>query len=95
MSERLNAGDVMVVDDLKLDAPKTSEFVALLKTLGLEGSALVVTAAQEQNLNLAARNVPKVLVTTSDMVHTYQVLHPDKLLFTRSAFEKLEARLKN
>lgn len=95
MTERLNAGDVILVDDLKLDAPKTREFVALLKTMGLDGSALVVTAAQEPSLYLAARNVPKVLVTTSDMVHTYQVLYPDKLLFTRSAFEKLEARLKN
>jgi ribosomal protein L4 len=41
------------------------------------------------------RNVPDVALTTSDSLNTYDVLRPDKLLFTRSAFEKVEARLAN
>jgi ribosomal protein L4 len=51
--------------------------------------------ASDKNLTLASRNIPTVALTTSDSLNTYDVLRPDKLLFTRSAFEKVEARLSN
>lgn len=92
LSERLKAGDVIVVDDLKLASPKTKEFVGVISALELKGSTLVVATA-DKNLTLASRNVPNVALTTSDTLNTYDVLRPDKLLFTRGAFEKLEARL--
>ena len=93
LTERLNAGDVQVVDDLKLDEPKTKRFLEVLKSFGMEGTALVVAPAAEKNLMLATRNIKKVEVATADTVNTYQILRSDKLLFTRSAFEKLEQRL--
>jgi len=93
LSERLKAGDVMVVDDLKLSSPKTKEFIEVISTLELSGTTLVVSAGVDQNLMLASRNLPDVAITTSDSLNTYDVLRPDKLLFTRSAFEKVEARL--
>ena len=52
LSERLNAGDVVVVDDLKLGSPKTKELVGVLKALELKGTALIVAPADE-NLTLA------------------------------------------
>jgi len=93
LSERLKAGDVTIVDDFKLAAPKTKQFVAVLKTLDLKKTVLVVTTAADQALVRAARNVADVEVTTSDIVNTYQVLRSDKLLFTKSAFELLDQRL--
>ena len=93
LSERLRAGDVVVVDDLKLGSPKTKEFVSVLSALELKGSALVVAHAADKNLALASRNVPDVALTTSDMLNTYDILRPDKLVFTRNAFEQVEARL--
>jgi large subunit ribosomal protein L4 len=93
LSERLKAGDVVVVDDLKLSSPKTKDFVGVLSALELNGTALIVAQETDKNLNLASRNVSTVVVTTSDALNTYDVLRPDKLLFTRSAFEKVEARL--
>src|SRR5262245_10698733 len=74
LTERLKAGDVHVLADLKLESPKTKGLVGLLRTLGVEGSALVVDAAIDRNLALACRNVPKVEVTTADGLNTYQVL---------------------
>jgi ribosomal protein L4 len=53
----------------------------------------VVSAGLDKNLTLASRNLPEVALTTSDLLNTYDVLRPSKLLFTRSAFEKIEARL--
>jgi large subunit ribosomal protein L4 len=93
LSERINAGDVLVVDDLKLSSAKTKEFVGVLSALKVEGTALVVAQALDANLSRASRNVANVEVTTSDFVNTYQILRSDKLVFTRGAFEKVEARL--
>jgi large subunit ribosomal protein L4 len=93
LSERLQAGDVVVVDDLKLESPKTKEFVGLLAALELNGTALIVAQAADRNLRLASRNVPNVTLTTSELLNTYDVLRPDKLVFTKGAFEKVEARL--
>ena len=93
LSERLRAGDVVVVDDLKLGSHKTKEFIGMLSALALKGSALFVAQTADKNLMLASRNVPDVALTTSDVLSTYDVLRPDKLVFTRGAFEQLEARL--
>src|SRR5258707_1801734 len=93
LSERLQAGDVLVVDDLKLGSGKTKEFVGVLSALELKGSALIVAQAADKNLALASRNVPNVALTTGDLLNTYDVLRSDKLVFTRGAFEQLEARL--
>src|ERR1051325_10637448 len=95
LTERLNAGDVLLVEDLKLQSPKTKTFVELLGRFDLKGTALVVVPALEPNLQLATRNLQKVEVTTADFLNTYQVLRYDKLLFSRSAFEKIEERLKD
>ena len=92
LSERLKAGDVVVVDDLKLASPKTKDFVGMMSTLELKGTTLIV-APTDKNLMLASRNIPDVELATSDSLNTYDILRPDKLLFTRSAFEKVEARL--
>ena len=93
LSERLSAGDVMVVSDFKLESPKTKDFITVLGALKLEGTALVVSQGVDKNLTLASRNVPKVKLTTSDALNTYDVLRSDKLVFTRGAFEKVEERL--
>ena len=93
LSERLKAGDVVVVDDLKLGSPKTKDFVGVLSALELKGTALIVSQDVDKNLSLASRNVPKVTLTTSESLNTYDVLRSDKLVFTRGAFEKVEARL--
>ena len=93
LTERMRAGDVVVVDEFKLASPKTKEFVGVLSALDLKGSALIVSQATDKNLTLASRNVPNVALTTSDSLNTYDVLRPDKLVFTKDAFEKIEARL--
>ena len=93
LTERLKAGDVVVVDEIKLGAAKTREFLSVLDALEISGTALFVINGADSNLRLASRNVAHIEVTTSDLVNTYQVLRSDKLVFTRGAFEKLEERL--
>lgn len=93
MTERLKAGDVIIVDDIKLASPKTKEMVNLIDALKIDGTTLVVSTGENKNLTLATRNLPNVDLTTSETLNTYDVLRQDKLIFTRSAFEKVEARL--
>jgi large subunit ribosomal protein L4 len=93
LSERLKAGDVVVVDDLKLASSRTKDFLKVLGALELSGTALIVAQGVDKNLMLASRNVGHVSLTTSESLNTYDVLRPDKLIFTRGAFEQVDARL--
>src|SRR6266849_4944569 len=60
VSERLRAGDVILVDDLSLTSNKTRDFIGMLSALDLKGSALVVAHKADKNLTMASRNVPNV-----------------------------------
>lgn len=93
LSERLKAGDVVVVDDIKLNSPKTKEFINVIEALEITGTALFISTGENKNLTLASRNLENVTVATSETLNTYDVLRPGKLIFTRGAFEKVEARL--
>jgi len=94
LSERLKAGDVMVVDDLKLAAPKTKEFVGVLRSLGVDGgTALIVVAGADDSVERASRNVLGVGLATGTSVNTYELLRYDKLVFTKEAFAQVDARL--
>jgi len=93
LSERLKAGDVVIVDDFKLSSSKTKEVVGIVQALEIDGTATIVATGENKNLLLAARNLPNLWLTTSESLNTYDVLRPDKLIFTRGAFEKIEARL--
>jgi len=95
ISSRLQAGDVVVVEELAIAAPKTKEMARLLSALQLKGSVLVVTQDLSSNLALSIRNLPGIELTSSHSLNTYRVLRYDKLLFTRSAFSQLEQRLMN
>ena len=94
LSERLKSGDVVVVNDFKLGTGKTKDFVGVLSALELTtGTALIIAQDADKNLTQASRNVANVFLTTSDSLNTYDVLRSDKLVFTKGAFEKVEARL--
>jgi large subunit ribosomal protein L4 len=93
LSERLQAGDVVLLDELKLASPKTKDFARLLSALDIKGTALIVAQASDKNLTLASRNVPNISLATGDSLSTYDVLRPNKLVFTRGAFKQVEARL--
>ncbi len=93
LTERIKAGDVMVLDDLKLSSSKTKDFVGVLSALKVTGTALIVAQTHDKNLELASRNVADIEVTTGDDLNTYQLLRPSKVLFTRAGYEAVEKRL--
>ncbi len=81
---------IMVIEDIKMDAPKTKEFVNITRNLKLEGQKLlVVLAGQEPNLYLSLRNVPTASVITASDINTYRVLDNRMILVTESSVDAL------
>jgi len=94
LSDRLLAGELVIVDELKLTGPKTKDFIGLLsKVAAPKGFTLVITDVVEKNLKLASGNVPTVHVELADSVNTYELLRFDKIVVTKAGFAKLTARV--
>ncbi len=92
-TERVNAGDVIVVDDIKFDNCKTKTMVAFLKSLGVGENVLLLVDDYEENLDLAARNLPEVLVLRGLSVNPYLMLRFKKVVATKAGLEALGTRL--
>ena len=81
---------IMVIEDIKFDAPKTKEFVNITRNLKLEGQKLLlVLAGQERNLYLSMRNVPNASLVTATDINTYRVLDNRMILVTESSVDAL------
>ena len=81
---------IMVIEDIHFDAPKTKEFVNITRNLKLEGQKLlVVLNGQEPNLYLSLRNVPTASVITASDINTYRVLDNRMMLVTESSVDML------
>ncbi len=93
ISERLAAGDVVVVKDLTLGSHRTKDFVAATASMGVGSGSVLFVSSANRNLLLASGNVPNVKVISGEDLNTYLVLWPDKIVFTEEAFQKVEQRL--
>jgi large subunit ribosomal protein L4 len=81
---------IMVIEDIKMDAPKTKDFINITRNLKLEGQKLLlVLAGQEPNLYLSLRNVPTASVVTASDINTYRVLDNRMILVTESSVDAL------
>ena len=92
LSELVRQGRLVLTDDIKVQAPKTKELVAQLKSLNLD-NVLIVTESGDQNLYLSARNIPHVEVRDVQGCDPVGLVSYDKVLITVDALKKLEERL--
>ena len=81
---------IVVIDAIKMDAPKTSEFAKFLKAVGAEGKTLVVTAAADMNVVKSGRNIPGCEVTFANLLNVYDVANAGKLVVDQAALQKIE-----
>ena len=93
LADKLRAGQLVVVNELGLEAPKTKELLTILRRLNSEGSCLIVTAEPDKNAYLAARNIPGTSQTFADSLGALDIIRHEKLLLTKSAIEALEKKL--
>ncbi|WP_217608665.1 50S ribosomal protein L4, partial [Bacillus sp. GbtcB15] len=90
LSSKVVDNSIVVLEDLALNAPKTKEMASVLKGLSVEKKALIVTADNNENVALSARNIPGVTVVTANGVNVLDVLNHDKLIMTKAAVQKVE-----
>lgn len=88
---KIEAENVLVVEDISCPSPKTKTFVAMLTALGVERGALVAMHERNQNVYLSGRNVADTDLRLVDDLNAYDVLRRRKLIFTRPAFERVVA----
>ena len=81
---------IVVIDAIKMDAPKTGEFAKFLKAVGAEGKTLVVTAAADANVVKSGRNIPGCEVTFANLLNVYDVANAGKLVVDQAALQKIE-----
>jgi large subunit ribosomal protein L4 len=83
---KLLRSDVMVVDGLKFEEPKTKEFVSILDNLKIERSCLVTVGSKDINLYKSAHNIPRVAVMPVNELNAGDICRYRKMLFTKEAF---------
>ena len=81
---------VMVIDNLTLDEIKTKAIADMLKAMGVDSKALIVTNEMEKNVYLSARNIEGVKASYVGMLNVYDVLNHDKFIVAKDAIAKLE-----
>jgi large subunit ribosomal protein L4 len=90
LSSKVQESNILVLESLAFDAPKTKDFTNVLKGLSVNSKALIVTANLEENVALSARNIPGITVVAADGINVLDVLNHDKLIMTKAAVEKVE-----
>ncbi|XJZ27439.1 50S ribosomal protein L4 [Bacillota bacterium Lsc_1132] len=90
LSSKVLEENILVLESLAFEAPKTKDFKAVLNGLSVDKKALVVTADLEENVALSARNIPGVTVVTANSVNVLDVVSHEKLIMTKAAVEKVE-----
>ena len=90
LSAKAAEANIVVIDAIKMDAPKTKEFAAFLAAVGADCKALVVTAAPDANVVKSGRNIPGCEITFANLINVYDIVNAKKLVVDKAALQKIE-----
>ena len=91
LSYKAKEDSIVILEDVKMDSPKTKEYLTIMDNLNLSGTkTLVVVAENDRNVYLSSRNVQNTKVIEASQVNTYDVLNCKKLIIAESAVDKIE-----
>ena len=90
LSAKAAEANIVVIDSITMEAPKTAQFAKFLKAVGVEGKALVVTANVDTNVIKSGRNIAGCQVTFANVLNVYDVLNAKKLVVDQEALKKIE-----
>jgi large subunit ribosomal protein L4 len=96
LSYKAREEGIMVIEDFKLEAPKTSDYKQILESLKvIDQKTLLVLNESDSNIYLSARNIKKAKVTLAESLNTYEILNANKILFLESSLKSLETMYAN
>ena len=90
LSAKALENEIVVIDGLKVEKPKTKAFKAFLNKVGATGKTLVITAEKDELVIKSARNIPGVVTTMATILNPYMVLNNTMLVVDKTALEKIE-----
>ena len=90
LSAKAAAGEILVIDGLKVEAPKTKPFAEFLGKIGAAGKAMVITENVDEAVVKSARNIPGVTTTTATIISAYEILNNRVLVVDKAALQKIE-----
>lgn len=90
LSSKVQNNEIIVLDALNMEVPKTKEFVQILKNINASKKALVVTAEKNENVVKSARNIEGVQAATVNTINVYDILKYDTFVITTDAVKKVE-----
>ena len=90
LSAKASEANIVVIDSIKMDAPKTKDFAAFLNAVNATGKVLVVTAAADANVVKSGRNIPGCEVTFATMLNVYDIVNATKLVVDKAALATIE-----
>ncbi len=90
LSAKVADKEIIVVEDLKFDAPKTKDMVAALTALGAQKKALIVTAESDENVVKSASNIPGVATAVVGNMNVYEIVNHGSFIVTKDAVKKIE-----
>lgn len=90
LASKVREGNIIVLDELQLERPRTKDMVTILHALAARDKALVVTASPDPNVELSARNIPGVTFLTPAGLNVYDLLAHEKLVITKDAVAQVQ-----
>ncbi len=93
LTQKVRENQLVVVDQISLDEPKTKKALEFLKGIGVTGKSLIIVDEPQANLTLSVRNLPKVNVLPVAGLNVYDILNHQVVICTKSAIKKIEERL--
>ena len=90
LTSKVQANEMIVLDALTMDAPKTKEFATILKNVNAAKKALVVMAEKNENVIKSAANIPNVETALVNTINVYDILKYDSFIITTDAVKKVE-----
>jgi large subunit ribosomal protein L4 len=90
LSTKAASEDIIVIDEIKLDAIKTKTVKNFLTAVKAENKALIVTAEANDTVVKSARNIPGVKTTFANLINVYDILNADKFVVEKAALAKIE-----
>ncbi len=90
LSSKVLDNEIVILDELKMEQPKTKDMVNILKNLNVDGKALIITSEKDDNTVKSARNIPGVKTSLVNTLNVYDILKYDKFIITKDAVKKVE-----
>ena len=90
LSAKAAAGEIIVIDSIKMDSIKTKDFRAFLNAVKADGKSLVVTPAKDEIVVKSARNIPGVETSMANLINVYDILNAKYLVLDKEALAVIE-----